>query len=103
MRYKLTFAVGFAVGYTFGAKAGEKRYEQIMSLIRGAAENPAVQSAAGVLQGQASEMLHSAQRTVRDTVAHTVSGRHTDSAPPPYPGAHTPTSGGASPNGGPTG
>lgn len=94
MRYKLTFAVGFAIGYTLGSRAGRERYEQIMSMLRGAAESPAVQSAAGVLQAQASDLADSAKRVVRDKVRDTVGAafRGSESAPPPYPGATIPTS-----------
>lgn len=95
MRYKLTFAVGFAIGYTVGSRAGRERYEQIMSLLRGAAESPAVQSAAGVLQAQASDLADSAKRVVRDKVRDTVGatfGGRAESATPPYPGATIPPS-----------
>jgi hypothetical protein len=66
MRFKLTFAVGFAAGYTLGSRAGRERYEQIRRLARGFAENPAVQSAAGVLQAQAGGAVDSARRAVLD-------------------------------------
>ena len=64
MRYKLTFAVGFAAGYTLGARAGRERYEQISRTMRGLAENPAIQSAAGVLQAQASSLVDNAKQAV---------------------------------------
>ncbi|MDQ1704495.1 MAG: hypothetical protein QOF18_861 [Frankiaceae bacterium] len=66
MRYKVTFLVGFATGYTLGAKAGRERYEQIRRTMRGLSENPAVQSAAGVLQAQASNLVGSARDRVID-------------------------------------
>lgn len=59
MRYKMTFVVGFTAGYVLGSKAGRDRYEQIRSTVQGLQENPTVQSAAGVLQQQASDLLHS--------------------------------------------
>lgn len=85
IRHKVTFAAGFALGYTLGAKAGRERYDQIMRMVRGAAENPAVQEAAGVLQAQASGIVDSAKRTVSDKVAQTVGGRTVTPDPAPYP------------------
>jgi len=64
MRYKLTFAVGFAAGYTLGAKAGRQRYEQISRVMHGLAENPTVQSAAGMLQAQAGKVVDNARSTL---------------------------------------
>ena len=64
MRYKFTFAVGFASGYVLGAKAGRERYEQISRTMRGLSENPAVQSAAGVLQAQATQLVDNAKHAV---------------------------------------
>lgn len=63
MRYKMTFVVGFAAGYVLGSKAGRDRYEQIRSAVQELQENPTVQSAAGVLQQQASDLLHAARRS----------------------------------------
>jgi hypothetical protein len=64
MRYKATFVVGFAAGYTLGARAGRERYEQIRRTMSGLSENPAVQSAAGVLQAQASNLVGAARDKV---------------------------------------
>jgi hypothetical protein len=64
MRYKATFVIGFAAGYTLGAKAGRERYEQIMRAARGLSESPTVQSAAGVLQAQATTLVDSAKHAV---------------------------------------
>jgi hypothetical protein len=66
MRYKFTFAVGFATGYVLGAKAGRERYEQISRTMRGLSENPAVQSAAGVLQAQAVSLIGNAKQAVTE-------------------------------------
>jgi hypothetical protein len=66
MRYKATFAVGFAAGYVLGAKAGRERYEQIARAARGLSESPTVQSAAGVLQAQASSLVDTAKQAVVD-------------------------------------
>jgi hypothetical protein len=64
MRYKATFLVGFAAGYTLGSRAGRERYDQIRRTVRGLSENPAVQSAAGVLQAQASTLISQAKDRV---------------------------------------
>jgi hypothetical protein len=66
MRYKATFVLGFAAGYTLGAKAGRERYEQIMRAARGLSESPTVQSAAGVLQAQATTLVGTARQAVVD-------------------------------------
>jgi hypothetical protein len=84
MRYKMTFAVGFAAGYTLGAKAGRERYEQISRTFRGLAENPTVQSAAGVLQAQAGKVVDNAKSTVLDKLP--LGGHHKDPyGPGPVP------------------
>ena len=41
MRYRITFIAGFAVGFIAGARAGRERYEQIKTVTRKVAENPA--------------------------------------------------------------
>lgn len=94
MRHKLTFAAGFAAGYVLGSKAGRQRYEQIVQAARGVAENPAVQSAAGMLQAQASHAVDTARHAVTEKVAQTVGGRDMTAEVAPYPTA-------ASRNGGP--
>lgn len=90
MRYKLTFAVGFAAGYTLGARAGRERYEQISRLARGLAENPAVQSAAGVLQAQAGQMVDNAKHAVIDKLPI---GNRDPFGPGPVPTMHSATNG----------
>jgi hypothetical protein len=87
MRYKLTFAVGFAAGYTLGAKAGRERYEQINRAMRGLAENPAMQSAAGVLQAQASNLVDTAKHAVVDHLPH--AGGGDPYGPGPVPAGRT--------------
>jgi hypothetical protein len=90
MRYKATFLIGFAAGYTLGAKAGRERYEQIRRTIRRLSENPAVQSAAGVLQAQASTVVSHAKDRVIDKLP--LGGSHDDPyGPGPVP--VTPTNG----------
>jgi hypothetical protein len=59
---KTTFVLGFGAGYVLGSKAGRERYEQIRAAARGLQENPAVQSAAGVLQQQASDLVAQARQ-----------------------------------------
>ena len=68
MRYKVTFAVGFAAGYVLGAKAGRERYEQIVRTMHGLSENPAVQSAAGILQAQAATLVDTAKQTAKQAI-----------------------------------
>ena len=86
MRYKMTFAVGFAAGYTLGAKAGRERYEQISRVVRGLSENPAVQSAAGVLQAQAGNLVGHARAAVVEKLPF---GDHGDPyGPGPVPAMH---------------
>jgi hypothetical protein len=58
---KTTFVLGFGAGYILGSKAGRERYEQIRAAARELQENPAVQSAAGVLQQQASDLVAQAK------------------------------------------
>jgi hypothetical protein len=50
------FLVGAAVGYVLGAKAGRERYEQIVSVARKVTGSQTVQSTAGVLQGQITDL-----------------------------------------------
>jgi len=95
MRYKLTFVIGFAAGYTLGAKAGRERYEQISRAARGFAENPAVQSAAGVLQAQAGSLIDNAKQTVVDKLPL---GHRDPFGPGPVPAMHGHTNGSTPPN-----
>jgi hypothetical protein len=86
MRYKVTFVIGFAAGSTLGARAGRERYEQIRRTVRGLSENPAVQSAAGVLQAQAGNLVGSARDKVVDKLP--IVGHHDDPyGPGPVPAA----------------
>ena len=94
MRYKLAFAVGFAAGYTLGAKAGRERYEQISRIARGVSENPAVQSAAGVLQAQAGNIIVTAKHAVREKLPF---GDTDPYGPGPVPAMHGHTNGTAPP------
>src|SRR5438132_5587206 len=61
MTGKLTLALGFAAGYVLGSKAGRERYEQIVGASRRLWSNQTVQSTAGVLQAQASDLVHKAK------------------------------------------
>jgi len=55
--HKLSMAVGFAAGYVLGARAGRQRYEQIAQAARRVRDHPAVQSAAGVVGAQATDLV----------------------------------------------
>jgi hypothetical protein len=55
---KLGFVIGVAVGYVLGAKAGRQRYETIVAVARRITGSQTVQSAAGVLQGQATDLVN---------------------------------------------
>jgi len=86
----MAFAAGFAAGYVAGARAGRERYEQIVKLARQAAEHPAVQQAAGVVQTQATTVAQKVGGQLQEKVpqmaqnaAHSVGGhiagiRHKD-------------------------
>jgi hypothetical protein len=58
---KMTFVLGLGAGYVLGSRAGRERYEQIRAAANRLQENPAVQSAAGVLQQQASDLIATAK------------------------------------------
>jgi hypothetical protein len=78
MQGKLTLAVGFVAGYVLGSKAGRQRYEEIVAQARKVAGNQTVQSTAGVLQAQASDLVSKAKQSpVVDKVKQTV-GRQGD-------------------------
>jgi hypothetical protein len=57
----LTFVLGLGAGYVLGTRAGKERYEQIRAAANRLQENPAIQSAAGVLQQQASDLIATAK------------------------------------------
>jgi hypothetical protein len=90
MTGKLALAAGFAAGYVLGSKAGRERYEQIVGATQRMWSNPTVQSTAGVLQAQATDLVNKAKDS--DLVAKarsTVRGGGTDAdgvatTPPPY-------------------
>lgn len=65
-RYRITFLTGLAAGFVLGTREGRERYEQMKKLARSAADNPAVQQAAGAVQAQASGVLKSAKTKVTD-------------------------------------
>lgn len=64
MRYRLTFLLGVSAGYVLGARAGRGRYDQLMRSLRDAKEQPAVQSAAGVVAAQATDLAQKAKSAV---------------------------------------
>ena len=73
-RYRIAFLGGLAVGFVVGARAGRERYEQLKKLARTAADNPAVQQAAGALQAQAAGLANSARQRITDEVRNRVPG-----------------------------
>ena len=73
-RYRIAFLSGAAVGFVVGARAGRERYEQLKKLARSAADNPAVQQAAGALQAQAAELANNTRQKVTDQVRDRVPG-----------------------------
>jgi len=66
MRYRFVFVAGLGVGFILGARAGRERYEQIRTMARKVADNPAVQQAAGALQAQATGYAKSAGGRLAD-------------------------------------
>jgi hypothetical protein len=58
---KLAFVIGAATGYVLGARAGRARYDQIVKLTHKVTGSQTVQSTAGVLQAQASELAGKAK------------------------------------------
>jgi hypothetical protein len=54
--HKLSLAAGFAAGYVMGSRAGRQRYEQIAEAARKVRDHPTVQSAAGVVGAQATDL-----------------------------------------------
>ena len=63
MQGKLTLAVGFVAGYVLGSKAGRQRYEEIVAQARKVAGSQTVQSTAGVLQTQATDLVSKAKES----------------------------------------
>jgi hypothetical protein len=53
---KVILAMGFAVGYVLGTRAGRQRYEQIARMARRVMDHPTVQSTAGILGAQATDL-----------------------------------------------
>lgn len=71
-KYRMAFLGGLAAGFVVGARAGRERYEQLKKLARSAADNPAVQQAAGALQAQTTELAKAAGQKVSDQVRERV-------------------------------
>lgn len=71
---KLSFLLGAGVGYVLGARAGRARYEQIMRMTHKVTGSQTVQSTAGVLQAQATDLVGKAKELVGAKV-----GWHPDS------------------------
>jgi hypothetical protein len=73
-KYRIAFFGGLAAGFVVGARAGRERYEQLKKLARTAADNPAVQQAAGALQAQTAGLAKTAGQKVTDKVRERVPG-----------------------------
>ncbi len=58
---KLILVVGLAVGYVLGTRAGRQRYEQIARAARRLKDHPTVQSTAGILGAQATDLANRAR------------------------------------------
>lgn len=69
---KMGFVVGFGVGYVLGSKAGHQRYEELVRVARQVRDHPAVQTTAGLVGGQASDLLARA----RDHAGHALHVGH---------------------------
>lgn len=85
MTGKLTLALGFAAGYVLGSKAGRERYEQIVGASRRLWSNQTVQSTAGVLQAQASDLVGKAKDSdlvMKAKQKVSMGGGETTSSPP---------------------
>ncbi|MGH3155736.1 MAG: hypothetical protein ACRDNF_04030 [Streptosporangiaceae bacterium] len=74
MRYRVTFVAGLAAGFVMGTRAGRERYEQMKKVARRAADNPAVQQAAGAAAAQAAGLAKSAKEKVTGKVQERTSG-----------------------------
>ena|ERR1700733_13082145 len=74
MRYRVTFVAGLAAGFIMGTRAGRERYEQMKKMARRAADNPAVQQAAGAAAAQASGLAKNAKAKVAGQVQQHASG-----------------------------
>lgn len=68
---KLTLLIGGVVGYILGTRAGHERYEQIVRASRRLAGSQTVQSAAGVLQAQVTDLTQRVKGTVANRVGAT--------------------------------
>jgi hypothetical protein len=66
--YRFMFVLGCAVGYVLGTRAGRQRYEQIARTARKVKDSPTVQSTAGVLGAQASDLATKARGKAREAL-----------------------------------
>jgi hypothetical protein len=54
--------IGIAAGYVLGSRAGRERYEQIKRWASRAADNPAIQGAAGLVRAQITNAVKKVRR-----------------------------------------
>src|SRR3712207_4893077 len=78
MQGKLSLAAGFVAGYVLGSKAGRQRYEEIVAQARKVAGSQTVQSTAGVVQAQASDLVNKAKNSDVVAKAKSAVGRGDD-------------------------
>jgi hypothetical protein len=71
---RAAFLTGLGIGYVLGARAGRERYNQIQRAFRALRENPTVQETAGVVQAQASGLVHTAKDRVSSSLSNTPVG-----------------------------
>jgi len=64
--YRVSFVAGFAAGFVAGSRAGREKYDQLVKLAKATAESPAVQQAAGTIQGQAVSLASTAAAKMTD-------------------------------------
>ena len=66
MKLRTSLLVGFVAGYVLGSKAGRERYEQIVRVVRGIAENPPVKQVIAEARDLADSGTVKARETVGD-------------------------------------
>ncbi|HSV65735.1 MAG TPA: hypothetical protein VLJ59_07500 [Mycobacteriales bacterium] len=77
--YRVMLATGFAVGYVLGSRAGRQRYEQLARAGQRVKDHPTVQTAAGVIGAQATDLVTKARGKAKGAL-------HIGSETPAYAG-----------------